>query len=200
MTNPKTEHKIRKPTATTHPIRPAPVAAPERPPSASANMIEAFDRLGQKLDEVAGLFREQVEVWRQIRPPAAQAGPAAEPRFRYIETATPAPAATPQTGQLLERRREAAATLPDAPAEGGLAAMAEEANRLVDTLSHAGGGWPEQAAGVQQALESIMAHLENQAAAAPPKLDLEGIMSRLRDLEEQQQNMQSQFNNNRWGP
>jgi hypothetical protein len=53
---------------------------------------------------------------------------------------------------------------------------------------------------MQQALEAIMAHLESQAASATLKVDVADIMSRLRDLEEQQQSLQSQFGNNRWGP
>ena len=68
---------------------------------------------------------------------------------------------------------------------------------MADTLAGSGQSWPEQAAGVQQALESIMAYLENQAATAAPKVDVAGILGRLSDLEEQQKNLQSQFNNNR---
>jgi hypothetical protein len=212
-------------------------------------MIEACDRLGQKLDEVAGLLKEQIEAWRQIRaprpaarenavqraveapgtervstvektPPAPQPNHKAETRDSQQEkhavrpsgrpvSATP-PAQSPQAGQPWEQRQEAAAPLPpDAgapapqaagPADDGLTAMAQGARSLVDTLSGSRPGWPEQAAAVQQALESVMAYLENQAAAAAPNLDVAGVMSRLKALEEQQQSAQSQFNNNRWGP
>jgi hypothetical protein len=68
---------------------------------------------------------------------------------------------------------------------------------LAETLSRSGGGWTEQADGVPQALEAIMAYLENQAANAAPKFDPAGIMSRLSALEEQQKDLQSQFNTNR---
>jgi hypothetical protein len=81
-----------------------------------------------------------------------------------------------------------------------MAAAAENARRLVDTLSRSRDGWPEQAASLQQSLEAIMDFLEGQAGAAAPKVDAAEIMSRLRNLEEEQQNLQSQFNNNRWGP
>jgi hypothetical protein len=246
MTHPKTDHKIRKSTSTTPPARPATAptlaTAPERQDSASTNMIEACDRLGQKLDEVSGLFREQIEAWRQIGPPTAHpagrenalhrgvAAPAAERASSAQETppaptaptgamreqpqeqrrddpATPAPAPMPHDGLGPEQRRDAAATPPSgggaeapqsgAPAHDGLAKMAEGAGGLADALSRSGRDWPEQADRVQQALEGIMAYLENQAATAPPKVDAAAILNRLKDLEEQQQNMQSQFNNSR---
>jgi hypothetical protein len=206
-------------------------------------MIEACDRLGQKLDEVTELFRQQIEAWRQIGPPtvhpAARANasprgvdaPAAErassaeempppppvaptgarreqpPEQRRDALANPEPAPTPDDGPRLEQRRDADAPLPSgggapasqpgAPAGNGLAAMAEGARGLAQTLAGSAHDWQEQADSVQQALEGIMAYLENQAATAPPKVDVAGILNRLKDLEEQQQNLQSQFNNSR---
>jgi hypothetical protein len=206
-------------------------------------MIEACDRLGQRLDEVAGLFREQMEAWRRIGPsavpaarsenalhrgvetPAAKRASAVEemppaapttpegpmreqpPEKRREASATLPPASIPQDEPATDQRRDAAATLPSgerapapqpgATAGGGLVEMAQDARRMADTLAGSGQSWPEQAAGVQQALESIMAYLENQAATAAPKVDVAGILGRLSDLEEQQKNLQSQFNNNR---
>jgi hypothetical protein len=87
-----------------------------------------------------------------------------------------------------------------APGDGGMAAVAGNARRLVDTFSRSRDAWQEQAASLQQSLEAIMDFLERQAEAAAPKVDAAEIMSRLRNLEEEQQNLQSQFNNNRWGP
>ena len=81
-----------------------------------------------------------------------------------------------------------------------MAAVAGNARRLVDTFSRSRDAWQEQAASLQQSLEAIMDFLERQAEAAAPKVDAAEIMSRLRNLEEEQQNLQSQFNNNRWGP
>jgi hypothetical protein len=244
MHNPKTDPKVRKPASTTHPAGRA---------SASTAMIEACDRLGQKLDEVADLFREQIEAWWQIQPPESAhpaarenadhrvaAAPAAERPFpaeqrppepraetgkgQPEDLAAPPSVSTAQAEPGREQRRDSAtnqgsetgaqaAPAPprdagawdqdepqDAPEAPDLTATAAGASHLVDTLARTGGGWPEQAAGVQQALESIMAYLENQAATAAPTVDVAGIMSRLKDLEEQQQTLQSQFNVNRWGP
>jgi polyhydroxyalkanoate synthesis regulator phasin len=75
-----------------------------------------------------------------------------------------------------------------------------DASRVADAISRAQSAGQEQAASMQQALEAIMAHLETQAASATLKVDVADIMSRLRDLEEQQQSIQSQFSSNRWGP
>jgi hypothetical protein len=234
MTNPKTDHKHRKLTPTAFPANLTLLPAAEKSTTSSAAMIEACDRLGQKLDEVAGLFREQIEAWRQIRPPEvprpaardntvhqavetpgkegvasvqetppapsaaaktepiAQASQAREQRRDTATTLQPAPTTEPVEEK--ERRRNPAAPLPEAPPDDGLADLAAGASRLVDTLSQSGQD------GVGQALERIMAYLENQAAMPAPKVDLAGIMSRLKDLEDQQQTLQSQYNNNRWGP
>jgi hypothetical protein len=192
MTNPKTDHKNGKPTTTAHSSRRDSSAPPERQTSASATMIEACDRLSLKFDEVAGLFGEQMEAWRQLRPPALSR-PAPRKNAVHRDAAATLPPA-PASEDAGARGQDEP---PGAPAEDGLAAMAGDAHRLVDTLSRAGGGWPEQAAGVGQALEAMMAYLEKQAATAAPKVDADGIMSRLRDLEERQQNLQSQFNASR---
>ena len=85
-------------------------------------------------------------------------------------------------------------------ARGQEGSPAADVSRLIDTLSRSRDRWQEQAAGTRQALEAIMSHLESQAANAAPKVDVAGIMSRLRDLEVQLQNLQTQFNTNRLGP
>lgn len=172
-------------------------------------MIGACDRLGGKLDEVAGILREQMEAWRQLREPAAPCPGAPEtPAHPPGIGAAPVessgagadreptgPTAWPET----EPDKEAGASAGDETGAESMAAMTESARRLADTLSRSQGGWPEQAAGLQQSLEAIMAHLESQAAAAP-RVDVAGIMNRLRDIEEGQKNLQGQLNNNRWGP
>jgi hypothetical protein len=214
-------------------------------------MIEACNRLGQKLDEVTDLFRQQIEAWRQIGPPAAahsaggentarraaaagaterasvveqrpverRQSPRAETQEnRREDKAGTASAPTAQGGQEREQRRDAAATLPadagttnqqrrddavtladGSPADAGTPNQQrrDAAATLAEMLTRSGGGWTEQVAGVQQALEAIMAHLENLAANAAPKFDPAGILSRLSDLEEQQKDLQSQFNTNR---
>ena len=248
MTHPKTEPKIKKPTSSALPARPTPVPAParERQITSSTSIIEACDRLGQKMDEFAGLFREQIEAWRQSSPPAVHpatrenavlqgvGAPAMERASSVKETPPPAPTTQkgttreqpqqqqpdtvanlpppplPQEVPETEQRPDAAATWPPgdiapapqpgAPADDGLVEMAQGARSLTDTLSRSGQSWPEQADGVKQALEGVMAYLENQAANAAPKVDVAGIMSRLRDLEVQLQNLQTQFNTNRLGP
>jgi hypothetical protein len=218
MTNPKADLKSGKPTATPHPARRAAAAAPETQTNASTTMIEACDRLGQKLDEVASLFRQQIEAGRQTRPSAAPHSSGGETAVNLAVDAQAAEG-VPLAGEAEEKTQPArragtqdsqqeysSARAQDetegasagARGEDGLAAA--DARRLVDTISRSRNGWQEQAAGVQQALEAMMAYLESQAASATSKVDVADIMSRLRDLEEQQQSLQSQFSNNRWGP
>jgi hypothetical protein len=205
MTNPKTDHKIRKPTETRHSSASRAAApTPERQTSASATMTEACDRLGQKLDEVTGLIREQLDSWRPIRPPAAPP-PTATPAAGTVTE----PNGPPAQGEIQADQGAGASaqespsgeTAPAPPAgtseAGRLAARALEASRLVDTLARSRAGWQEHAAGMQQALEAVTAYLESQAATAAPKLEVEAIMSRLKDLEERQQALQTQFNTNR---
>jgi hypothetical protein len=79
----------------------------------------------------------------------------------------------------------------------GGANAAPDASRLLDTFARAQAGWPEQAADLRQALDAVMEFLENQAAAAPARLDLSDILARLQNLEEQQKNLQSQFSASR---
>jgi hypothetical protein len=153
-------------------------------------MIEACDRLGQKLDALAGLFREQMPSWQPGGAATARAATAKE-----APPTIPACPAEPMVAPSQEQPRAAAATLPPTgvtpdPQSGHAASLAE-------ALSRSSHDWQEQSSQVQQALEGIMAHLEKQAATAPPQVDVAGILTRLKDLEEQQQNMQSQFNNNR---
>src|SRR5580658_1470723 len=71
MTNLKTDHKSRTPTSThdTDSHGDIAVAAPEREFTGSTSMIEACDRLAQKLEEVGGIVREQIQAWNQIRRP-----------------------------------------------------------------------------------------------------------------------------------
>jgi len=256
MTTPKTEHKIRKHIATEHPgARRAAAPVPEGPANVSTAMIEACDRLGQKLDLVTGLVQEQIEAWRQVQPPSAapatgratpvsaeddalaasaassvEENPKPEQPSRPSETkdgqdkkdaalrrarqrTTPPPEKASQAGPALWENQQnqdagaraqeeppaASASAPPAgaPESGG---PAPDASRLIDTIARSLNGWQEQAAGTQQTLEAIMAYLESQAADAAPKVEVAGIMSRLRDLEVQQQNLQTQFNTNRLGP
>jgi hypothetical protein len=241
MTNSKTERKPGQhhPTAQPGPRRAA-APAPEKQPGPSNALAQACDRLCQKLDEVTGLFREQIEAWRQIQPPAPPApprehAPSAEEPARQtpvpataqaepMQTHGPGAAATwppvsapevaplpppkaPPVGPGIQPGQDARAgaqkepfdstppaSRPSAPVENGWPAVAREAQRLVDTVARSGGGWAEQAADAQQALEAIMSFLENQAASAAPKVDVAGILGRLRNLEDQQQELQSQFN------
>jgi hypothetical protein len=194
------------------------------------------DRLTQKLDEVAGLVREQIEAGRQPHPPptprvanpgtevnrareteateevssgegalrqphVGQPGGARAGQEEYSTAATPAstPEANSDPSAATQGRDDA-----DGPGESargtGVAAPAWNAGRIIDTMARSRNDGREQAAETQQALEAIMAHLESQAASAAPKVDVADIMTRLRDLEEQQQNLQSQFSNNRWSP
>jgi hypothetical protein len=221
MPNPKTDHHANKPTTAPHQGKRSASAAPEKQSHASASMIEACDRLGQQLEDLASLVRGQIEAGRQsaihssAEAQATERVPAAEPGGKMQIGARPSTqnsqqeysGATPQTGPDqdvgTQARSEAAAANAGAPPSGargenGLAAA--DASRLADTISRAQNTSQEQAAGMQQALEAIMAHLESQAAGATLKVDVADIMSRLRDLEEQQQSLQSQFGNNRWGP
>ena len=214
MTNPKTDHKSRKATSTNHPVSHSDIAAaaPEGQTTASTTMIEACDRLAQKLDEVAGLVREQMQAWQPIREPAASdpsgretpASPAVDvPVRERVPLADQTPRRPQPAPQEMEPGQGAGSREQDAtaaPEDKGMAAVAENARRLVDTLSRTRDGWQDQAASLQQALGAIMDFLEGQAANAAPKLDAAEIMSRLRNLEEEQHSLQSQFNTNRWGP
>jgi hypothetical protein len=218
MTNPKTDHIIKKHTSTNDPAPRSDNAAatPESNITASATMVEACDRLAQRLDEVASLFREQIQASHQTRESAAPgAGVRETPASQAVDAdvteriplADQAPrrpqAARPeiQPGQdagsrALDETGDGSAA---SPGDEGASAAVQNAHRLVDTLSRSRDGWQEQAAGLQEALEAIMDFLEGQAATAP-KVDVAEIMSRLRNLEEEQQSLQSQFSTNRWGP
>jgi hypothetical protein len=205
MKNPKTDQKNSKSTTTANPEG-RPAAASERQTIASATMIEACDRLGGKLDEMAGIVREQIEAWRQIHEPAAPnpggiESPADPSGFvrAPVESSEAGGDRNPK-GPLEGRETGPDKTAGDETGAESMTALAEGARRLADTLTQTRSGWPEQAAGIQQALEAIMAYLENQAAAAAPQVDTADIIKRLKDLEEEQENLQSQLNNNRWGP
>ena len=168
-------------------------------------MIDACDRLGQKLDEVTGIVREQIEAWRQIREPAplrpadgqalTGAAPAGSPEAEADRQTTGQPA-VPEN----EPAKGAGVKVRDETGGESMAAVARDARRVVDTFSRSRSDWQEQADGLRQALEAIMAYLENQAANAAAKVDVAEMMSRLRDLEEQQQSLRGQINNNRMGP
>jgi hypothetical protein len=164
-------------------------------------MIEAFDRLGQRLDQVSAAVAEQVQALQQMRGPLA---PSLSPDFvedtrlnRQIASGTQNPRIPESQGSEIALSGQDGTT---APGTGhGTAALAENARRLVDTLSRSRDDWQAQAADLQQALGAIMDYLENQAAANTTKSDLNEIMSRLRNLEEEQRNLSSQFNTSRWG-
>jgi hypothetical protein len=174
-------------------------------------MLEACERLGEKLDNLAALAQGLAEAWQQNRAPSGAspaAGDAAAGAVARGREASSAPGGGEPPG---ERRpggghetgdsQEEKSPAPPGPAAGaGGANGAPEASRLVDMFARAQGGWPAQAADLRQGVEAIMEFLENQAAAAAPGLDLSGILARLQNLEEQQKNLQSQLSVNRWGP
>jgi hypothetical protein len=213
MTTPKTEPKIRKHAHHANSYSDSPEAASDAQTMQSTTMIEACDRLGQKLDEVTAIIREQALAWQQIREPIGANSSGDEipgrPNVNDRPMESHPLAAKSSNGPEPERleigaaqNAEPPADLTGAPSATGAATMAEQARRLVDTLSTSRDGWQEQAADLQQALESIMDFLERQnaAAAAAPKVDIADIISRLRNLEEEQQNLRSQISINRWGP
>jgi hypothetical protein len=175
-------------------------ATPETQTTASATIIEACDRLAQKLDELTSVVREQVQDRQQTSAsgvPASDASralsqPALDGRVRG---ALPLDGENPNASGPGHPEN----TGLDAPSTNGTAAVADKARRIIDTLSRSRDDWQTQAAGLQQALEAMMDFLEGQAAAAP-KVDVSDIMSRLRTLEEEQQNLRSQLSVNRWGP
>ena len=191
-------HKSKEPTAGHHfPVHSDIAgAAPESTATPSNTMVEACDRLAEKLDEVAGIFREQLQAWQQMREPAAAI-------LNQHELA-PSPAlasslmgpSSNQVPALPPRQTDE----PSGPADQSIAITAENARRLADTLSLSRDAQRQQMDNLRQSLEAIMEFLERQAAEAAPKLDASEIMSRLQNIEEQQQNLQSQFNTNRWGP
>jgi hypothetical protein len=206
MTNATTEHKIRQSTSPHHPT------SREGQTAASTTIIEACDRLGQKLDEVASIMREQLQAWQQILQPAAPNSgargiadnpaldPKAAPGPSVAQSAGSSQAGSPQfpPGQFDGRNAPDRAGGESAGAPGRNGTAQESVDRLIDTLTRDGTGWQEQAAGLQQALAAIMEYLEGQSVT--PKVDVADIMNRLQNLEQEQQSLQSQFNNNRWGP
>jgi hypothetical protein len=221
MTNAKTDHHASKPTSASHQGKRAAATAQEKQTDAPTSMIEACDRLGQKLDDLASLVRAQIEAGKQTagirakalqkmeRDPSMERGRKMPPGSRAA-TQSPQPdagAVTAQTGPdqdasaraQIESGGAGVGVLPSgAQRDAGPSAM--DASRVADAISRAQNAGQEQATSMQQALEAVMAHLESQAASATLKVDVADIMSRLRDLEEQQQSMQSQFSSNRWGP
>jgi len=234
MTNPKTEHKNRKAAPANHAdARRVADHAPGSNTSASSALIEACNRLSQKLDEITGLIREQLEAGRDVHqtaPPssadrataagestgvltAERAATAHEPRKpeqpgHGSETKSnqdqreSAPPPGPITAPALEQPAAGTTSTPppQEPGAGGQGTTSAGVSRLIDTLTHSRNGWQEQAADLSRALEAIMVFLENQATTTAPSVDISGIMDRLKDLEEQQQRLQSQLNTNRWGP
>jgi hypothetical protein len=221
MTNPKTDHHASKPTPAHHQEKRAASDRQEKQTDTSANMTEACDRLGQKLDDLANLMRVQIEAGKQTTGNRAEEVQKAErlpsmERGRKMQTgrrgATQSTqpddgAVTDQTGPDQDDGARAQSepggaivgALPSG-AQRNASPSAMDASRVADAISRAQSAGQEQAASMQQALEAIMAHLETQAASATLKVDVADIMSRLRDLEEQQQSIQRQFSSNRWGP
>jgi hypothetical protein len=171
-------------------------------------MLEACDRLGEKLDNLAALAQALAEAWQRNQGPSG-AGPVVgeSPPGAVSPRREPSPA--PGAGETSGERRpgpgseagldqpESRAAAPSLEANAGGAAAAPDASRLLDTFARAQAGWPEQAADLRQALDAVMEFLENQAATAPQRLDLSDILARLQNLEEQQKNLQSQFSANR---
>jgi hypothetical protein len=221
MTNPKTDHHASKPASAPHQNKHVAASAHEKQIDTSTSMIEACDRLGQKLDDLASLVREQIEARKQTtsnhaeeaqkteRVPSMDRGGKMQPG-QQVARQSPQPedgAASPRTRPTQDAAARAQSESGSASA-GGLPTGAQrdaspsamDANRVADTISRAQNAGHEQAASMQQALEAIMSHLESQTASVTSKVDVADITSRLRDLEEQQQSMQSQFSSNRWGP
>jgi t-SNARE complex subunit (syntaxin) len=208
----QTEHKIRNhisahPTATESEMA---AAASETQAAASPAMVEACDRLSQKLDEVTAIIKEQLQAWQQI-PELAGSNSGGNETAAHPAVDSPATqgipiSRTPESGNFEINPTQETASLASAKTgaseTNGSAAVAERARHLIETLSRSRDGWQEQAASLQQALEAIMDFLEGQAAAtaATPKVDVTEIVSRLRNLEEEQQNLRSQMSVNRWGP
>jgi hypothetical protein len=196
MTNSKTNLGTKTTTTSTAHSGASRAASASRHQSAApAAMIEACDRLGEKLDHLASLAQTLAQAWQQngeasgaspaTSAPGASGAPGVEetPRERR-------PGSGPETGN---NHQESSQAAPGTETNGGPADSAADARRLVDTFARSQGGWPEQASDLREAMEAIMAFLENQTAAASPKLDLSDILSRLHNLEEQQKNLQSQF-------
>lgn len=216
MTNPKIDHKIAKQEAATqHPASEETDAengqATATPSWASTStaMIEACDRLAQKLDQVAAMVAEQVQTSQQNRalaPLDFASGQRPDEAVDGAQTTAKNPSEATKRPDL-ERPKIELDSQNALPAQNGTGAqesdgnviLAANARRLVDTLSRSRDEWQAQAADLQQALASILTFLENQAASAAPKSDLSEIMSRLRNLEEEQRNLAGQFSTNRWG-
>jgi hypothetical protein len=216
MTNRKIEHKIAKRAAATQ--RPASeetdaengqATATPSLASTSTAMIEAGDRLAQKLDQVAAMVAEQVQTLQQNRalgPFDFTSGQRSDEAVDAAQTTAKNPSEATRTPELerpkIELDSQNALSAQDgtgAQESDGKVTLAENARRLVNTLSRSRDEWQAQAADLQQALASIMTFLENQAASAAPKSDLAEIMSRLRNLEEEQRNLAGQLSTNRWG-
>jgi len=166
----------------------------------------ACERLGEKLDNLAALAQALAQAWQPNQGPA-NAGPGAGGAAAGPASPRPEPSPAPGAGETPRESqsgpgREAAfsqqhSPVPAPDGEAGAAGAAPDASRLFDTFARAQAAWPQQAADLRQALQAIMEFLENQAAAAPTRLDLSDILARLQNLEEQQKNLQSQFCANR---
>jgi len=171
-------------------------------------MIEACDRLGEKLDQLASLAQALAQAWPQDRGPSGASPGARAPADGAVARA-PAVSGAPGAEEAPRDRRpgpgpetghsqqEHSAAPPAPAANGGAPDAGTDPRHLVDTLARSQGAWPEQAADLREALEAVMAFLEKQAASAPPRLDLSDILGRLQNLEEQQKNLQSQISLNR---
>jgi len=210
----QTEHKIQKHISAHHPATESDTAAAatETQSDASTTMIEACDRLSQKLDEVTAIIKEQIQAWQQI-PELAGSNSGGSETAVHLAVDSPTTDRAPLDPQISkalgsegpeiqQSQNAAASTSTGASETNGSSVVAERARQLIETLSRSRDGWQEQAASLQQALEAIMDFLEGQAAAvaAAPKVDVAEIVSRLRNLEEEQQNLRSQMSVNRWGP
>jgi hypothetical protein len=197
MTTPKTEHKSRKPEATPHPTFQSDVPSSfthETAPLASSPIVAACDRLTQKLEELTTLVRQQIQTGQQM-PESTSTGLGTAPR-------NPSPPTPPNAGDSEATRFQSAGTLGAETPPFTSGSARASARQLTDVFARSRDAWQEQAAELQRALEAIMEFLENEANAAAnaPKVDVNNILSRLQNLEEEQNNLRSQLSLTRWSP
>jgi hypothetical protein len=183
---------------------PRAVSPPEKQPPAGDGTVAALDRLGEKLDRTAALLERQLEAWKQTpaigdRRPAPEEAPArtaihAPEAGREVSTdgTRVGPPVAPRPATTETQNENIPAAPPGPPAE--TANLAGDTRRLLDRLSRSQNGWRDPLTDLRQAVDAIMEYLENQAAASPPPVDVSDILSRLKNLEVEQKNLQTRLN------
>jgi hypothetical protein len=165
--------------------------------------IQALDRLGEKLDRTADLLHQHLQGWQQrletaavpLPPDAASESAATGGRRTEGELDSKQ---TPSVTQAQSSQVEGPLSIePGLGQDTAVQGLASDARRLVDGLSSSRNSWEQSLADLRQAVDAIMEYLENQAATALPATDLSDILERLKQLEEEQKNLQSRFNNSR---